>query len=63
MALPSDPIMLLSVVNLETAPGFLASFQPSTLLCVTIWTPDRTPLCKALFCRGLCHDAARNQFI
>ena len=47
MALPSDPIMLLSVVNLK-----LRDFYPSL-----------DALCEALSAVGYAYDAARNQFI
>ena len=51
MALPSDPIMLLSVVNLK-----LRDFYPDM-------DADRDALCKALSAVGYAYDAARNQFI
>ena len=54
MALPSDPIMLLSVVNLK-----LRDFYPSLdALC-----DDMDAECKALSAVGYAYDAARNQFI
>ena len=54
MALPSDPIMLLSVVNLK-----LRDFYPSLdALC-----DDMDSLCEALSAVGYAYDAARNQFI
>ena len=62
MALPSDPIMLLSVVNLK-----LRDFYPSLdALCDDMDADrdaDRDALCKALSAVGYAYDAARNQFI
>ena len=58
MALPSDPIMLLSVVNLK-----LRDFYPSLdALCDDLDT-DKDALCRALAAVGYAYDAARNQFI
>ena len=51
MALPSDPIMLLSVVN------------PSLDALCDDMDADRDALCKALSAVGYAYDAARNQFI
>lgn len=39
MALPTDPIMLLSVVNLNS--GIISK---TSMLCAKIWTPTR-PIC------------------
>ncbi len=36
MALPTDPIMLLSVVNLK-----LRDYYKNSMLCAKIWTPTR----------------------
>ena len=58
MALPSDPIMLLSVVNLK-----LRDFYPSLDALCDDMDVDRDALCKALSVVGIAHDAARNQFI
>ena len=56
MALPSDPIMLLSVVNLKLRDFYLDA------LCDDM-DADRDALCKALSAVGYAYDAARNQFI
>ena len=58
MALPSDPIMLLSVVNLK-----LRDFYPSLDALCDDMDADRDDLCKALSAVGYAYDAARNQFI
>ena len=58
MALPSDPIMLLSVVNLK-----LRDFYPSLDALCDDMDADRDALCKALSAVGYAYDAARNQFI
>ncbi len=58
MALPSDPIMLLSVVNLK-----LRDFYPSLDALCDDMGADRDALCKALSAAGYVYDAARNQFI
>lgn len=42
MALPNDPIMLLSVVNLK-----LRDFYKTSMLCAKIWMPTRPALRKA----------------
>jgi len=58
MALPSDPIMLLSVVNLK-----LRDFYPSLdALCEDL-DADKTALCAALSAAGYTYDAQRNQFV
>ena len=58
MALPNDPIMLLSVVNLK-----LRDFYKNIdALCEDL-DADRDALCKALSAVGYAYDAARNQFI
>ena len=49
MALPSDPIMLLSVVNLK-----LRDFYPSLDALCDDMDADRDALCKGTFRRGLC---------
>lgn len=58
MALPSDPIMLLSVVNLK-----LRDFYPSLDALCDDMDDDMDTLCKALSAVGYAYDAARNQFI
>ena len=58
MALPSDPIMLLSVVNLN-----LRDFSPSLAALCDGMDADRDALCMALSAVGFAYDAARNQFI
>ena len=58
MALPSDPIMLLSVVNLK-----LRDFYPSLDALCDDMDAGRDALCKALSAVGYAYDAARNQFI
>ena len=58
MALPSDPIMLLSVANLK-----LRDFYPSLDALCDDMDADKDALCKALSAVGYAYDAARNQFI
>mgnify|MGYP002665318377 FL=1 len=58
MALPSDPIMLLSVVNLK-----LRDFYPSLDALCADMDADKEPLRTALSAVGYAYDAARNQFI
>jgi len=58
MALPSDPIMLLSVVNLK-----LRDFYSSLDALCDDMDADKDALCKALAAVGYTYDAARNQFI
>ena len=58
MALPNDPIMLLSVVNLKLRDYF----KNLDALCEDL-DADRDALCKALSAVGYAYDAARNQFI
>lgn len=58
MALPSDPIMLLSVINLK-----LRDFYPSLDALCDDMDADRDALCKTLSAVGYAYDAARNQFI
>ena len=58
MALPSDPIMLLSVVNLK-----LRDFYPSLDALCDDMDADKDALCKTLSAVGYAYDAARNQFI
>lgn len=58
MALPSDPIMLLSVVNLK-----LRDFYPSLdALCEDL-EADKAALCAVLAAVGYEYDAQRNQFV
>ena len=58
MALPTDPIMLLSVVNLKLRDYF----KNLDALCEDL-DADKDALCKALSAVGYAYDAARNQFI
>lgn len=55
MALPSDPIMLLSVVNLK-----LRDFYPSLDALCDDLDADQTALCASLAAVGYEYDAARN---
>ncbi len=58
MALPSDPIMLLSVVNLK-----LRDFYPSLDALCDDLDADQVALCASLAAVGYEYDAARNQFV
>ena len=58
MALPSDPIMLLSVVNLK-----LRDFYPSLNALCDDLDADQATLCASLAAVGYEYDAARNQFV
>ena len=58
MALPTDPIMLLSVVNLKLRDYF----KNLDALCEDLDT-DKTDLCAKLRAVGYEYDAQRNQFI
>ena len=58
MALPSDPIMLLSVVNLK-----LRDFYPSLDALCDDMVADSDALCKALSAVGYAYVAAHNEFI
>ncbi len=58
MALPADPIMLLSVVNLK-----LRDFYKNLdALCEDL-DADKTDLCAKLKAAGYEYDPQRNQFI
>ena len=58
MALPSDPIMLLSVVNLK-----LRDFYPSLdALCADLQV-DRTALEAQLAAIGMTYDPSQNKFL
>ncbi len=58
MGLPTDPIMLLSVVNLK-----LRDFYPSLdALCEDLQA-DKAQLCAALQAVGYEYSAERNQFV
>ena len=58
MALPNDPIMLLSVVNLK-----LRDFYKSLdALCEDL-DADKADLCTKLKAVGYEYDAQRNQFV
>ena len=57
MALPSDPVMLLSVINLK-----LRDYYPTLdALCEDL-DIDRESLCGRLAAIGYAYDPARNQF-
>ena len=58
MALPSDPIMLLSVVNMK-----LRDLYPSLAALCDDMDTDEAALCKTLAAVGYAYDATRNQFI
>ena len=58
MALPTDPIMLLSVVNLK-----LRDFYPSLDALCDDLDADQAALCASLAAVGYEYDAARNQFV
>ncbi len=58
MALPNDPIMLLSVINLK-----LRDFYPTLdALCEDL-DEDKAALCKAFRSVGYAYDPQRNQFV
>lgn len=58
MGLPSDPIMLLSVVNLK-----LRDFYPTLdALCEDLQA-DKAQLCTVLQAVGYEYDVQRNQFV
>jgi hypothetical protein len=58
MALPNDPVMLLSFVNLK-----LRDFYPSLDALCDDLDADKAALCAKLTTIGYEYDAARNQFI
>ena len=58
MALPTDPIMLLSVVNLKLRDYF----KNLDALCEDL-DADKTDLCAMLRAVGYEYDAQRNQFV
>ena len=58
MALPTDPIMLLSVVNLKLRDYF----KNLDALCEDL-DVDKTDLCAKLRVVGYEYDAQRNQFV
>ena len=58
MALPTDPIMLLSVVNLKLRDYF----KNLDALCEDL-VADKTDLCAKLRAVGYEYDAQRNQFV
>mgnify|MGYP003097628045 CR=1 FL=1 len=58
MALPTDPIMLLSVVNLKLRDYF----KNLDALCEDLGA-DKTDLCAKLRAVGYEYDAQRNQFV
>ena len=58
MALPNDPIMLLSMVNLK-----LRDFYPTLDALCDDLDEDKTALCAKLHAVGYDYDPQRNQFI
>lgn len=58
MALPNDPIMLLSMVNLK-----LRDFYPTLDALCDDLDEDKTALCAKLAAVGYEYDPARNQFV
>lgn len=58
MALPNDPIMLLSMVNLK-----LRDFYPTLDALCDDLDEDKTALCAKLAATGYEYDPARNQFV
>ncbi len=58
MALPNDPIMLLSVINLK-----LRDFYPTLDALCSDLDADKAALCEKLRTVGYEYDAQRNQFV
>lgn len=58
MALPNDPIMLLSMVNLK-----LRDFYPTLDALCDDLDEDKAALCAKLAAAGYEYDPARNQFV
>ena len=58
MALPNDPIMLLSVVNLK-----LRDFYKNLDALCEDMDADKADLCAKLAAAGYEYDPARNQFV
>ena len=58
MALPNDPIMLLSVVNLK-----LRDFYKNLDALCEAQDADKADLCAKLKAEGYEHDAQRNQCV
>ena len=58
MALPNDPIMLLSMVNLK-----LRDFYPTLDALCDDLDEDKTALCAKLAAAGYAYAPARNQFV
>ena len=58
MALPNDPIMLLSVVNLK-----LRDFYKNLDALCEDMDADKAGLCAKLLAVGYEYDAQRNQFV
>lgn len=58
MTLPSDPIMLLSVINLK-----LRDFYPTLDALCDDLEEDRAALCARLAAAGYRYDAAQNRFV
>lgn len=57
MALPGDPVMLLSVVNLK-----LRNYYPSLEALCEDMDADKDVLCQQLASIGYHYDPAQNQF-
>ena len=58
MALPNDPIMLLSMVNLK-----LRDFYPTLDALCDDLDEDKAALCAKLSAAGYEYDPGRNQFV
>lgn len=58
MAMPNDPVMLLSFVNLK-----LRDFYPTLDALCDDLEADRDALCAKLAAIGYAYDAGRNQFL
>lgn len=58
MAMPNDPVMLLSFINLK-----LRDFYPTLDALCDDLDADKAALCAKLFAIGYEYDAGRNQFI
>ena len=58
MALPGDPILLLSFLNMK-----LRDFYPSLDALCDDLDEDKTALCEKLSAVGYTYDPQRNQFV
>ena len=58
MALPNDPVLLLSVLNLK-----LRDFYPSLDALCDDLDESKDALCQKLSAIGYAYDAQRNQFV